>query len=133
MQRRLMLLSQHTPPNPQHLRAQLLCLAVTALEKVHPTKTVHPLQRSWMLGAQENWHTGTIRETFFVNQISQHHDILAPDRGDFLVDETWTIEVGRQNKVHCQIAGIDNAYIAADDIETGQDQRVPLWLFGFLA
>jgi len=83
--------------------------------------------------AQENWHTGTIRETFFVNQISQHHDILAPDRGDFLADETWTIEVGGQNKDHCQIAGIDNAYIAADDIETGQDQRVPLWLFGFLA
>ena len=83
--------------------------------------------------AEENWHTGTIRETFFVNQISQHHDILAPDRGDFLVDETWTIEVGGQNKDHRQIAGIDNAYIAADDIETGQDQRVPLWLFGFLA
>ena len=31
-----------------------------------------------------------------------------------------------------KITGVPDAYIAADDIEYGFNQKIPLWLFGFL-
>ncbi|MDQ1350849.1 MAG: 14 protein, partial [Acidobacteriota bacterium] len=31
-----------------------------------------------------------------------------------------------------QVKGIDNAFLAVDDIETGIGKKIPLWLFGFL-
>jgi len=31
-----------------------------------------------------------------------------------------------------QIHALENAYIAADDIEYGFDNKIPLWMFGFL-
>ena len=82
--------------------------------------------------AKENWHIGNNRETFFVNQTSATHNVQAAVQGDFLIDDKWTIEVGGKNKDTRQIAGLDNAYMAADDIETGHDRKIPLWLFGFL-
>jgi len=83
--------------------------------------------------AKEQWHPGSVRETFFVNQVADHHTLQVPRRGDFLVDDTWIFEVGGRNKDTSQITGLANAYIAADDIETGNSHKIPLWLFGFLA
>ena len=37
---------------------------------------------------------GTVRETFFMNQISMDHALIAPKNGDFLVNETLTFEIG---------------------------------------
>lgn len=31
-----------------------------------------------------------------------------------------------------QLAGVQDAYIAADDMESGVLRKIPLWLFGFL-
>lgn len=83
--------------------------------------------------AKESWHPGHIRECFFMNQVAPYHDIQALEQGDFLIDNKWTIEVGGKNKDGSQIAGQENAFIAADDIETGRGNKIPLWLFGFLA
>ncbi len=77
-------------------------------------------------------NTGNIRETFFLNQLSQNHTVTYPKQGDFLVDEKFLFEIGGKNKTNKQIAGIKNAYIAADDIEYGYGNKIPLWLFGFL-
>ena len=77
-------------------------------------------------------NTGNIRETFFLNQLSQNHKVAYPKQGDFLVDEKYLFEVGGKNKTQKQIAGIENAYIAAEDIEYGYGNKIPLWLFGFL-
>jgi predicted AAA+ superfamily ATPase len=41
-------------------------------------------------------------------------------------------DVGGKNKGHEQIMGIDNAYLALDNIEYGYANKIPLWLFGFL-
>ena len=54
------------------------------------------------------------------------------DHGDFLVNNTHTIEVGGKNKTRKQIQTVDDGFIAADMIEHGSDRRIPLWLFGFL-
>jgi predicted AAA+ superfamily ATPase len=74
---------------------------------------------------------GTIREVFF-NSMLWRHRVRIPSKGDFLVDETYTFEIGGKNKTKKQIKNIENAHIVADDIEVGSQGKIPLWLFGFL-
>lgn len=75
---------------------------------------------------------GTVRETFFYNALSSVHEIIAASKGDFNVDGKWVFEVGGKSKSFEQIKMLKNGYIAADEIEHGFGQKVPLWLFGFL-
>ena len=75
---------------------------------------------------------GTVRETFFMNQLSKGHQLIAPKQGDFLVDEKFTFEVGGKNKGFKQIKDMNHSFVASDEIERGFGNRVPLWLFGFL-
>ena len=75
---------------------------------------------------------GTIRETFFLSQLNVSNTVNWSEKGDFLVDGKYIFEIGGKNKTRKQIAGLNDAYIAADDIEYAQQNRIPLWLFGFL-
>ena len=75
---------------------------------------------------------GAMRETFFLNMLHTGHAVSVPARGDFLVDDTMTFEVGGKNKDTGQISSIANAWLALDNIEIGQGNRIPLWLFGFI-
>lgn len=80
-----------------------------------------------------NVNEGNLRETFFANQLNMSHKVEIPIRGgDFLVDSTFTFEVGGANKDSRQIKDVADAFIAMDNIETGFLNRIPLWLFGFL-
>ena len=79
-----------------------------------------------------NAEIGTVRETFFVNQLKAAHSLFFSGTGDFFVDESVTIEVGGRNKTFDQIKDITNSYLAVDDIEIGTSNRVPLWMFGLL-
>ncbi len=76
--------------------------------------------------------TGTLRESFFANQMNALHDVAYAKKGDFLIDDTYTVEVGGKNKSFEQIKDMKNAFIAADDIEVGSGNKIPLWLFGFM-
>lgn len=76
---------------------------------------------------------GNARETFLANQLGFEHRIEFPETGDFLVDGAYVIEVGGKNKTARQLKSArEAAYIAADDIEHGDGNKIPLWLFGFL-
>lgn len=75
---------------------------------------------------------GTMRETFFANQMTIKHQLNTTKQGDFLVDNRLTFEVGGKNKTIKQVKDIPDSYVAADDIETGSGNKIPLWLFGFL-
>ena len=75
---------------------------------------------------------GSIRETFWMNQLSQLHTVTLPQNGDFLIDNQYTFEIGGKNKSSKQIQGINDAYVVKDDIEIGSAGVIPLWLFGFL-
>ena len=84
---------------------------------------------------------GSAREAFFVNQIKNSQNaqskfmdntIFTVDKGDFLVNDTYTFEVGGKNKSFKQIKDLANSFVAADDIEVGFKNKIPLWLFGFL-
>ncbi|ETZ23699.1 ATP-binding protein [Pedobacter sp. V48] len=80
-----------------------------------------------------NPEIGTIRETFLFNQLKNSgHKVQLAEKGDFLIDGKQIIEVGGKNKSYKQIQGIENAYIASDEIEIGFGNKIPLWLFGFL-
>jgi predicted AAA+ superfamily ATPase len=80
-----------------------------------------------------NPEIGTIRETFLFNQLKNAgHKVQLADKGDFLINGKQIIEVGGKGKSYKQIADLKAAYIAADDIEIGFGNKIPLWLFGFL-
>ena len=77
--------------------------------------------------------TGTMRETFFVNQLrAAGHMVSSPAKGDFLVDGRWLFEVGGKGKTFKQIKDEPDSFIAYDDVEIGTGNKIPLWLFGFL-
>lgn len=75
---------------------------------------------------------GNIRETFFLNQISAKHFVSYPRQGDFVVDGKYIFEVGGKNKNKKQIMNLADSYIVADSIEYSFENKLPLWLFGFL-
>jgi uncharacterized protein len=75
---------------------------------------------------------GGIREIFFVNQVSCGHKVALHDKGDFMVDEKWIVEVGGKGKNNKQIKGEQEAYLAVDDVKIGFGNKIPLYLFGFL-
>lgn len=79
-----------------------------------------------------NVNTGSLRETFFLNQTAINHTVTLPKQGDFLVDNQYTFEIGGKNKSNKQIANLDNAFIVSDDLDFGFQNKIPLWLFGFL-
>jgi predicted AAA+ superfamily ATPase len=81
---------------------------------------------------QDKPNIGTLRETFFLNQLKSIHQVNYVDEGDFLVDSKFTFEVGGKNKTNKQVKEVHDAYLAVDDIEIGFGNRIPIWLFGFL-
>jgi len=94
-----------------------------------------------MYAISENVNIGALRELFFVNQLrnaSALHPGLVDNtielsaKGNFIFKSQYTFEIGGKGKGFRQISGVDNSFIVADDIETGFQNKIPLWLFGFL-
>ena len=78
---------------------------------------------------------GTVRETFFCNQLaSAGHAVEygGIKTGDFRIDKQYVIEVGGEDKGFRQIAGEEQGYVAADNIDVSVFRKIPLWAFGFL-
>jgi hypothetical protein len=73
-----------------------------------------------------------MRETFFMSMLRTSHNVSVPSKGDFMVDDSGIFEVGGKNKDAGQIKGLEDAWLALDNIETGNGRRIPLWLFGFI-
>lgn len=82
--------------------------------------------------AKENTNVGNVRETFFLNQFKGLHEINLSAAADFVIDKTYTFEIGGKNKTKKQIANVENAYVAKDNIEIGFGNIIPVWLFGFM-
>ena len=55
-----------------------------------------------------------------------------PKKGDFIVNNKYTFEIGGKGKDHKQIQGVKNAWLVKDDIETPAAGTIPLWMFGLL-
>ena len=79
-----------------------------------------------------NANVGNARETFFANQIGYKNKLSYHEKTDFLVNNLYAFEIGGKDKTNKQILNIENSFIAADGIEYGYQNKIPLWMFGFL-
>jgi uncharacterized protein len=75
---------------------------------------------------------GNERETFFYSQCKVRYALKSHEKADFSFENGLIFEVGGKQKNQRQIMNEQNAYIAADGIEIGNANKIPLWLFGFL-
>lgn len=94
-----------------------------------------------MYAIADEVNSGALRELFFVNQLrnahSMHPQLLESTvelagSGDFIVNGRYTFEIGGKKKGFKQISGVAEAFVVADDSEVGFNNKIPLWLFGFL-
>jgi len=117
-------------------RADLLLLLETetyGISKLNKPEKIYLNNPNLVYALTQNVpNTGTLRETFFYNQLNVKHNVRYTDRGDFLIDNSLVFEIGGKRKTNKQIAGIENAFIAADNIEYPYKNTLPVWLFGFL-
>ena len=60
------------------------------------------------------------------------YSVAYPKQGDFLVSNRYLYEIGGKGKTFRQIKDLPDSYLAVDDIETGNGNRIPLWMFGML-
>jgi len=82
--------------------------------------------------SSENVNTGTLRETFFLNQLENVTEVFDHPTADFTINGTYVFEIGWKKKKKKQLIGIDDGYVVSDDLEIGFQNKIPLWLFGFL-
>jgi hypothetical protein len=82
--------------------------------------------------AKDTINIGNVRETFFVNQFKDLHEINLSEKADFIIDKEYTFEIGGKGKTKKQIANLENAFVAKDNIEIGFGNAIPVWLFGFM-
>lgn len=90
------------------------------------------LQNTNLMYCFGNVNVGNLRETFFVNQLSNTQRISYAEIGDFKINDEFIFEIGGKNKTQKQIKNVEKSYIVADEIEFGFGNKIPLWLFGFL-
>ena len=75
---------------------------------------------------------GAERECTFASFLSTKHRVGFAKDGDFIIDNRYLFEIGGKGKGFSQIRDIPDSFVAADDIEFGLGNKIPLWLFGFL-
>ena len=106
--------------------------SVKGIKKINKPAKIYLNNTNLLFAYCQDSKIGTIRETFFANQVSQQYKLHISTKGDFIINEKYTIEIGGKNKGFNQIIDIPNSYVVADDIEIGSGNKIPLWLFGFL-
>ena len=82
--------------------------------------------------AKDTINIGNVRETFFLNQFKDLFEINLAEKADFIIDKKYTFEIGGKGKTKKQIANLENAFVAKDNIEIGFGNAIPVWLFGFM-
>ena len=88
---------------------------------LHNTNLLHII-------APDNINNRNLRTTFFYNQVGYQNSVKSSKSSDFRVNDEYEFVVGGK---YTQAEG-ENCFAAADMIETGERNVVPLWLFGFL-
>lgn len=76
----------------------------------------------------ENISSKILRQTFFYNQVGYQHQIKSSGKADFKVNDQYHFSVGGKYTLPAE----EDSFAAADMIETGNGNIIPLWLFGFL-
>jgi len=115
--------------------AQMLLLVdeyVKGIKKINKPAKIYLNNTNLLFAYCQECETGTLRETFFANQLSVKNRLNIAKNGDFLVDGMHIFEIGGRDKGFKQIKDIPHSYVVADDIKVGKGNKIPLYLFGFL-
>ncbi|MCI0500769.1 MAG: AAA family ATPase, partial [Epsilonproteobacteria bacterium] len=67
---------------------------VDGLKKVQKAAKIYLNNTNLLFAYCENREPGTIRETFFANQVSHKYKLNITKQGDFMVDKKYIIEIG---------------------------------------
>ena len=110
----------------------MLKTPVKALKNISAPDKLYLDNTNMMYALSGNAEIGTVRETFFMNQLSVSHEVSLPAKGDFKIDQKYLFEVGGRKKSFEQIKDEKDSFLAIDSIEMGNGNKIPLWLFGFL-
>lgn len=110
----------------------LLTDKVKDYKHLNGPKKIYLDNANLMYALSDRVSEGTMRETFFANQVGAIKTLTMPKQGDFMVDNRFLFEVGGSRKTFEQIADLPNSYLAVDGIEFGRANRIPLWMFGCL-
>ena len=105
---------------------------VKGIKKINKPAKIYLNNTNLMFAYCQTSEVGTVRETFFANQLSMKNRLNIAKEGDFLVDGKYLFEVGGKAKGYKQIKDITNSYVVSDGIEVGNGNKIPLYLFGFL-
>jgi predicted AAA+ superfamily ATPase len=105
---------------------------VKGIKKISKPAKIYLNNTNLLFAYCDSNEIGTIRETFFANQLKQSHKLNISKQGDFLIDNKYLFEIGGKNKSFKQIKDIENSFVVADDIKKGNGNKIPLWMFGFL-
>lgn len=103
---------------------------VTRLQKPQKVYLSHPNLQYALHASRPD--TGTLGESFFLSQVHPLHKVEYTEKGDFRLNRQVTIEVGAAKKTRRQVAGLENAWVAADGVEIGHGDKIPLWMLGLL-
>lgn len=83
--------------------------------------------------SEKGRNQGNLRETFAIDQLQNAgYSVTFPKQGDFLVDETYLLEIGGAGKGSSQVSNFENHLIFSDDLEIGWGRKLPLFLLGLL-
>jgi len=115
-------------------RAELLQLLYTdnkSVTKMQKPDKIYIHNPNMLYALAQTQRIGTIRECFFVNQLSVKHTVeYGKTVGDFKIDGKITIEVGGNDKSFDQIADVPDSYVLADNMEFPVGKKLPLWIVG---
>ncbi|SDC92518.1 hypothetical protein SAMN04488104_1009103 [Algoriphagus faecimaris] len=76
---------------------------------------------------------GNLRETFAIDQLQNAgYSVTFPKQGNFLVNESYLLEIGGAGKGSSQVSDFENHLIFSDDLEIGWGRKLPLFLLGLL-
>jgi predicted AAA+ superfamily ATPase len=109
---------------------QLLYSSTKGISQLNKPEKIYLNNPNQAVALSNQLAIGNARETFFMNQLRMHHTLTAPAKGDFLVNDKYIFKVGGKDKKFKQIQGLNDAFIAADDVEFSSGKKIPLWLFG---
>ena len=79
--------------------------------------------------AESESDTGSLRETFFLNQTRVRNQVTSSAISDFRIGDR-TFETGGKSKGRRQLASAEEGYIVKDGIEFSSGNILPLWRFG---
>jgi len=72
--------------------------ASKGIKKINKPAKIYLNNTNLLFAYCDSSEAGTVRETFFANQVEHTHKLNISKQGDFLIDNKYTVEVGGKNK-----------------------------------